>query len=414
MVRYGRTLVIVCGLVVASDVMSRATASDAPAARCDRDLVPVKRIEPKWPREALADGIGGWVVLAGTVGANGRVTEVRVVHSRPTGLFDAGALAAFGRWRFKPCLVDGVAKPRAMEQRIRYMFDGGPSEDELDRTVFVVAHRSNAEAVFAELAALCPERYRFVDSAANRALHRVVAERRRGALPPTSPLPPGEREAIRAIQDHAECLFSSWEQFEDPVALRVATNFFHFPGLVPKEVLRGLCARALPASRDWSRCAFGGPPSATDGATTKFWMFARLSDAYSDLVERRAVELPPPPAPSASTTAALEAAREAFVAMNAVAGLEGLERALADGPEPADRALLGFALGRAYLERLRNVQALAQLRAVADDAEAPWKLRQSARLMIAVLAIRTKDEALFDGAVGALDAELSVSGILER
>jgi protein TonB len=88
----------------------------------DGDLIPIVRIEPQWPREALINGISGEVNLAFTVLEDGSVEpgSVKVVSSRPPRLFDSAAIRAVSRWKFKPMIVDGRPVRRQATQPVKF------------------------------------------------------------------------------------------------------------------------------------------------------------------------------------------------------------------------------------------------------------------------------------------------------
>lgn len=81
----------------------------------DRDIRPLKRIEPRYPRLAKQRRQEGKVVLEFTIGKDGKVHEPRIIESSPPGVFDAASLQAVQRWRFAPRLEKG----QAVEQRAR-------------------------------------------------------------------------------------------------------------------------------------------------------------------------------------------------------------------------------------------------------------------------------------------------------
>jgi protein TonB len=88
----------------------------------DGDLIPIVRIEPQFPREALIEGISGYVVLAFTVMEDGSVEpgSTKVVESKPPRLFDSAAMRAVARWKFKPRIVDGKPVKRPATQRLDF------------------------------------------------------------------------------------------------------------------------------------------------------------------------------------------------------------------------------------------------------------------------------------------------------
>jgi len=87
------------------------------------DVIPVVRIDPQWPREALLEGIEGWVEVEFTVLPDGSVANARVVDSEPRRVFDRSALRAILRWKFKPRIVDGQPVSRQATQRIDFELD---------------------------------------------------------------------------------------------------------------------------------------------------------------------------------------------------------------------------------------------------------------------------------------------------
>lgn len=92
-------------------------------ATSEGDVIPVVRIDPQWPREALLEGIEGWVEVEFTVLPDGSVTDARVLDSSPRRVFDRSALRAISRWKFRPRIVDGEAVSRRATQRIDFELD---------------------------------------------------------------------------------------------------------------------------------------------------------------------------------------------------------------------------------------------------------------------------------------------------
>lgn len=73
----------------------------------DAELIPLVRIAPQYPRQALRDGISGEVTLEITVGPDGTVKSARVKSAQPRGYFESAAVAAAYKGRFRPKVVDG-------------------------------------------------------------------------------------------------------------------------------------------------------------------------------------------------------------------------------------------------------------------------------------------------------------------
>lgn len=84
------------------------------------DVIPIVRIEPQFPREALIKGIEGWVVVEFTIEPDGTVSDPRVVDSNPRRIFDRNAIRAIYKWKFKPRIVDGQPVARRATQRLDF------------------------------------------------------------------------------------------------------------------------------------------------------------------------------------------------------------------------------------------------------------------------------------------------------
>ena len=72
-------------------------------------LIPLVRIAPRYPREALLSGKTGFVTITLTVDEDGKVIDAVISESRPPRIFDRAAIQAVLRWKFKPRVVGGVA-----------------------------------------------------------------------------------------------------------------------------------------------------------------------------------------------------------------------------------------------------------------------------------------------------------------
>jgi protein TonB len=90
----------------------------------DRRPLIQSHVEPHFPALALAPV--GRIVLRLYVGDDGRVEQIAVESSDPTGAFEAAARQAFGAARFLPGLKDGVAVRSLV--RIEVLF-GSPHPD---------------------------------------------------------------------------------------------------------------------------------------------------------------------------------------------------------------------------------------------------------------------------------------------
>jgi protein TonB len=82
-------------------------AAPAPAPAPSRSsantaLVPVFAPQPGYPKDALAAGTSGEVVLSFVVNTDGSVGDLNVVSSKPRGTFERAVRSAVSRWRFQP------------------------------------------------------------------------------------------------------------------------------------------------------------------------------------------------------------------------------------------------------------------------------------------------------------------------
>lgn len=84
-----------------------AAASQAPEQQpvlAVGDIVLVERVEPKFPAQAVREGIDqGSVTVKFTVETDGSVSNPTVTDAKPRrGVFDDAALRAVAKWKFKP------------------------------------------------------------------------------------------------------------------------------------------------------------------------------------------------------------------------------------------------------------------------------------------------------------------------
>lgn len=89
----------------------------------DGDVMPIVRIEPRYPRDALLRGLEGWVRVEFTITPEGGVSDAVVVGSEPQRVFDRAAVQAILRWKFKPRFVDGAPVSRRAVQTIDFQLE---------------------------------------------------------------------------------------------------------------------------------------------------------------------------------------------------------------------------------------------------------------------------------------------------
>jgi protein TonB len=89
------------------------------------DVVPakiVKRVAPIAPI-GISRKTSGYVVVKYSITDAGRVTDVEVVESSPSGVFDESAQNAVRKWIYEPRKENGVAV--ASQAKARLVFDAG-------------------------------------------------------------------------------------------------------------------------------------------------------------------------------------------------------------------------------------------------------------------------------------------------
>jgi TonB family protein len=75
-------------------------------------------VVPILPERARQAGIRGVVILELTIGADGSVTDVRVLRSFP--LLDEAAVAAARQWRYEPVMLNGTPVPVTMTATVQF------------------------------------------------------------------------------------------------------------------------------------------------------------------------------------------------------------------------------------------------------------------------------------------------------
>lgn len=100
--------------------LGRWSAGDPGA---EGDVIPIVRIEPQFPREALLKGIDGWVEIEFTIEPDGSVSDPKVVNAQPPRIFNRNAIRAIYKWKFKPRIVDGRPVARRARQRMDFEID---------------------------------------------------------------------------------------------------------------------------------------------------------------------------------------------------------------------------------------------------------------------------------------------------
>lgn len=93
------------------------------AANDDAEVIPLNNVLPVYPDSARRRGIEGYVELAFTITATGRVENVRILESSPNRVFDREARRAALRWRFAPRREGGQLVAREAVKRLEFRLE---------------------------------------------------------------------------------------------------------------------------------------------------------------------------------------------------------------------------------------------------------------------------------------------------
>ena len=86
-------------------------------------MIPLNEVLPIYPDSARRRGIEGYVKLAFTITAEGKVENVRVLESSPANVFDREARRAALRWRFSPRSEDGRLVAREAVKKLEFRLE---------------------------------------------------------------------------------------------------------------------------------------------------------------------------------------------------------------------------------------------------------------------------------------------------
>lgn len=81
------------------------------------------RIEPKYPADAAKNNVQGHVKLQFAITPQGDVSKIEVLESVPAGVFDAFAVKALQRWKYRPGCVDGHLAEFTVQETLPFTLD---------------------------------------------------------------------------------------------------------------------------------------------------------------------------------------------------------------------------------------------------------------------------------------------------
>ncbi|PPV09048.1 TonB-like protein [Xanthomonas bromi] len=111
---------------------------------------------PRYPPDAFAAGVAGFVELQIAVSPTGTPDHIAIVRSTPAGVFDQTVLDAARHWRFPPALEDGKAVASEVRVPVKFELDSpdtAPATAELDMDIGAAGTSPTAAAT--ERAAGC-------------------------------------------------------------------------------------------------------------------------------------------------------------------------------------------------------------------------------------------------------------------
>ncbi len=374
-------------------------AQEVVPADAERELVPIERVPPRFPQRALSAGVSGWVRLTGVVGVDGKVKSAEVASSRPTGMFDAESLHAIRQWRFTPYLLNGQPTERPFTQTFNFnlQIPGRKADDPL--ADLIAKSPADAERLFQDLRARCPDRAPRADDAPNEALRAALA----------LPKPPDRLSELAdwsktMIEQIEPCLFSSWEQLRDPSAYELAARFAELgaPAKVARESAAALraygAALAAPERTDLI--------SADQRLQVRAWMFLRIVGAYQRLVDAQAKFLG---TPVASDPQAVELLDKANVGLRE-RGLRDARSVLVKGmkriPDTSARLLPLMMLAKVEASLEDTDAALVALDQVVAIPNSPWNAYLASHIARASLCGRMRKAGCFDESFAVVNREL--------
>lgn len=86
----------------------------------DKPPQPVSQAAMQYPPKAKARGVEGYVLVSLLIGDNGEVQKVRVLESKPGGVFEQTAVSSIRKWRFQPAQYQGKSVKVWARQKIRF------------------------------------------------------------------------------------------------------------------------------------------------------------------------------------------------------------------------------------------------------------------------------------------------------
>jgi len=95
-------------------------------ALTDGEHIPIVKVQPNYPSNASRRGIEGYVIVSFTILPSGATAHAEVIEAQPASVFNASALKAVERFKYKPKVVNGEAQPvHNVHHRLTYELANG-------------------------------------------------------------------------------------------------------------------------------------------------------------------------------------------------------------------------------------------------------------------------------------------------
>ena len=75
----------------------------------NQEVMPLYRVEPRYPSKAKKRGLEGEVILSFTIDPTGRPVDISIVSATPKRVFEREAIRALKKWKYQPKVVNGKA-----------------------------------------------------------------------------------------------------------------------------------------------------------------------------------------------------------------------------------------------------------------------------------------------------------------
>ena len=137
-------------------MLAPINAAPSPAKENQDEALPIVKVAPAYPDQAVQEQIEGHVLLEFVVTETGGVRDAVVVESEPRGVFDQAALDAVAKFKYKPKIVDG--KPVAIPGvRNRFSFEFEDESATSSTSQIVVQDEQDETLPIVKVAPIYPE-----------------------------------------------------------------------------------------------------------------------------------------------------------------------------------------------------------------------------------------------------------------